>query len=344
MAPVRNSRGEEAVGLDEKVAFLKQPVAYAEMPDAVETVETHMAWVFLTDRHAYKLKKPIRFPELDFSTIERRHWACTEEVRLNRRLAGDVYRGVVPLRVGPRGELRLGDGGDIADWLVQMKRLPAERMLNALIEGNAWPPEDVRAAARKLAHFYQAQPPAPFAPAEYVRRFYDHVTAAARALAVSAYPIPRERVRATFESQVAFLRHTPDLLKVRPREKRIVEGHGDLRPEHICLTDEPVIFDCLEFNRDLRLLDPADELGFLAMECERLGAPEIGALVLATYIDVTDDTPPERLLHFYQSCRAIQRAQLAVRHPRRPGTFEEVKWSDQAQAYLQLAVHHADLL
>lgn len=344
MTPASNHHAEEKVGLEEKVTFLKQSVAYADAPDTVEAVETHMAWIFLTDRHAYKLKKPIVFEELDFTTVERRHWACAEEVRLNRRLAGDVYQGVVPLGVGPRGELRLGDGGELVDWLVQMQRLPAARMLDALIEADAWSPDGIRAAARKLAHFYRAAEPAPFAPAEYVQHFYDHITDAAHALAASAYPIPRERVRATFETQIDFLRRTPDLLEARARAKRIVEGHGDLRPEHICLIEEPVVFDCLEFDRTLRLLDPADELGFLAMECARLDAPAIGALVLETYADVAGDTPPERLLHFYQSYRALQRAQLAVRHPHRPGTFDEAKWSDQAETYLQLAIHHADRL
>lgn len=344
MATVPNPQSRASVALAEKVDFLKQPAAYPDAPDAVEAVETHMAWVFLMDRHAYKLKKPVDLEKLDFTTRERRHWACVEEVRLNRRLAGDVYQGVVPLRVGPQGQLRFGDGGDIVDWLVQMQRLPADRMLDVLIENGEWPPDDVQAAARKLAHFYRAAPPVAFAPSEYVRRCYDEVAAATHALAAASHPLPRERVRETFARQTHFLRRRPDFLQARARENRIVEGHGDLRPEHICLTDEPVIFDCMEFDRALRLLDPVDEISVLAMECERLGVPAVGALVLATYTEVTGDAPPERLMHFYQSYCAVQRARIAVRHTRRPHTFDEAVWTRRANTYLDLALYHAERL
>ena len=344
MAPPSNPRGDTSVALGEKVAFLKQPEVYPDAPDAVETVETHMAWVFLTDQHVYKLKKPVAYDELDFTTAERRHWACREEVRLNRRLAGDVYQGVVPLSVGAQGQLRLGNGGETVDWLVQMKRLPTDRMLDALIETGAWPPEGVRAVARKLARFYTTASPIPLTPAEYVRRFHDRITKSTHALAASAYHISRDQVRALYEAQEEFLRRTPRLLEVRARDEHIVEGHGDLRPEHICLTDEPVVFDCLEFSRTLRILDPVDELSFLAMECERLGEADVGPLVLETYADVTGDRPPDPLIHFYKSYRALQRAQIAVRHTRRPDTIDEARWSRQADAYLQLATRHADQL
>ncbi len=345
MTTLTDHRSRVPVDLQEKVAFLKQPEAYPDAPEAVEAVETHMAWVFLTERHAYKLKKPVDLEKLDFTTLERRHWACTEEVRLNRRLAGDVYQGVVPLRVGPRGRLRLGDGGEVVDWLVQMRRLPADRMLDALIEAGVWSSKyvrrGVRATAHRLARFYEAAAPVPFAPAEYVQRFYEEAAATAHALVASPYPLPRERVGEVFGMQAAFLRRTPDLLRTRAREKRIVEGHGDLRPEHVCLVDEPVVFDCLEFDRSLRLLDPVDELSFLAMECERLGAPEVGTLALATYADATGDVPPDRLVHFYRSYRAVQRARIAVRHTRRPATFDEAVWTRRANDYLELAVQYA---
>lgn len=345
MATVSDHRSRTSVSLPEKVAFLQRADTYPDASGGVEAIETHMAWVFLTDRHAYKLKKPVDLEKLDFTTAARRHWACVEEVRLNRRLAGDVYQGVVPLRTGPRGGLRFGDGGEVVDWLVQMQRLPSERMLDALIEAGAWPSEDVRrgvqAAVRRLARFYEAAPPVSFAPAEYVQRFYEEIRTTAHALVASPHPLSLERVRDVFASQTAYLRRTPDALRARARERRIVEGHGDLRPEHICLTDEPVIFDCLEFDRSLRLLDPADELSFLAMECARLGAPEVGTLALATYTDATGDAPPEALMHFYQSCRALQRARIAVRHTRRPATFDEVVWTGRANAYLERAAHHA---
>lgn len=340
MDSVPNHRGTPPVDIDEKVAFLRDPAVYPTGPASVETVETHMAWVFLTDRHAYKLKKPVAYGDLDFTTLERRQWACAEEVRLNRRLAGDVYQGLVPLATGTQGELRLGEGPTVVDWLVQMRRLPADRMLDTLIARDAWPPDGVRAAARKLARLYDDASLVPFAPAEYVQRLHHRLRTTARGLLRSAYRISRDRVRAVFAQLNDFLHRQSALLEART--ERIADGHGDLRPEHICLLDDPVIFDCIEFNRTLRLLDPLDEFSFLALECDRLGAPAVGTLALATYTDVTGDAPPDPLVHFYQGYRALQRAHIAVRHTRRPGTPDEAKWSDQAEAYLHLAAHYAN--
>jgi len=341
MNAASGSHYANSVALDEKVAFLRAPPSYPAGPSAVEAIETHMAWVFLTDHHAYKLKKPVAYAELDFTTLARRHWACAEEVRLNRRLAGDVYQGLVPLTADPQDTLALGGDGEIVDWLVQMRRLPADRMLDTLIARDDWPAEGVRAAARRLAALYADAPLVPFTPAEYLQRLHHGLDTIAQALATSSYAISRDRVREVYTRLDRFLRQQSDLLEDRVRGTHVAEGHGDLRPEHICLLDQPVIFDCIEFDRSLRLLDVVDELSFLSMECERLGAPDVGPVVLEAYADASGDTPPDSLVHFYQSYRALQRAQIAVRHTRRAGTPDEAKWSDQAAAYLHLATHHA---
>jgi len=342
MAAAPDSQG--TIGLDDKVAFLSTPSTYPDATGPVESIETHMAWVFLTDRHAYKLKKPVAYDELDFTTRERRRWACAEEVRLNRRLAGDVYRGVVSLRAHPDGQLHLGGDGGIVDWLVQMLRLPADRMLDVLIEGGNVSSEDVRVhvqtAFKKLTHFYRMARSIPFAPSAYVHRFRKQIGQTASRLSTSPYHIPRDMAQHVAVQQLAFLRR--DAVLLGSRAQHIVEGHGDLRPEHICLTDDPVIFDCIEFDHALRVLDPVDELGFLGMECTHLGASALGALALATYSDATGDAFPDRLVRFYQSHRAMERAQIAVRHTRRPHTADEAKWSRQATAYLELAAHYAD--
>ena len=342
MTAVPSSHDAHSVALDEKVAFLRAPTSYPTGPSGVETIETHMAWVFLTDRHAYKLKKPVAYDELDFTTLNRRHWACAEEVRLNRRLAGDVYQGLVPLTADPQEGLALGGDGEIVDWLVQMRRLPANRMLNVLIAQDDWPADGVRAAVHKLAALYAEAPLVPFTPAEYLQRLHRGLNTTAQALAASSYAIPRDRVREVYTHLDDFLRRQSDLLEARVHGGHIAEGHGDLRPEHLCLLEEPVIFDCIEFDRSLRLLDVVDELSFLSMECERLGAPDVGPVALEAYTEATGDAPPDPLVHFYQSYRALQRAQIAVRHTRRPGTPDETKWSNRAAAYLYLATHHTD--
>ncbi|MDR6203942.1 hypothetical protein [Paraburkholderia graminis] len=129
----------------------------------------------------------------------------------------------------------------------------------------------------------------------------------------------------------------------RVREGRIVEGHGDLRPEHVCLAPPPplAIIDCLEFSPEYRTLDTVDELGFLALECERLGAPEFGNVLLETYGAVTGDSPGAALVHFYQSYRAAVRAKIAAWHLREEIFRDSPKWMDRARQYLDRAQQHA---
>jgi aminoglycoside phosphotransferase family enzyme len=144
-------------------------------------------------------------------------------------------------------------------------------------------------------------------------------------------------VVAIADAQLAALVRHRELFDRRVAEGRIVEGHGDLRPEHICLTPVPAIIDCLEFSRDLRLLDPADELSFLGLECERLGRPEVGRWFLASYTEVTGDDPPPPLLRFHRTYRALRRAKIAVWHLRDPGVRDHDRWRERALRYLELA-------
>src|SRR3990172_12929379 len=163
--------------IERKVAFLRRPDAYPERPARVEVIETHMSWVFLTDELVYKLKKPVRYEFLDFSTVEARHQNCEREVQLNRRLAGDVYYGVVPLIMSGDRNLQLGGDGSIVDWLVKMRRLPAHRMLDAAIRGRTGGPEDVRRLSHLLSEFYQRSAPVAVSEAEYRGRFESEIRA-----------------------------------------------------------------------------------------------------------------------------------------------------------------------
>lgn len=325
------------IPLAEKVAFLKQPSHYPHAPGAVEVVETHMSWLFLAGRLVYKLKKPAKRAFLDFSTLEKRHANGREEVRLNRRLAGDVYRGLVPLVVDKQGRLRLEGEGVPVEWLVKMRRLPADRMLDFVIEQGELQGDEVQRAARLLATFYRKAPPEHLPPAEYLRRRKNDIWKNAEALTNPRYALPPALVEEVMGWQKAFLEENGVLLKKRAAEKRILEAHGDLRPEHICLLPEPIIFDCLEFNRDFRILDPADELSFLAMECDYLGAHSVGPLVLATYTSITGDRPPHELLAFHKSHRAGLRAKLSVWHITSDMADAEEKWHKKAVRYLKLA-------
>jgi len=323
-----------------KVAFLSQPSVYPDHPSRVDVIQTHMSWVFLTDQLVYKLKKPVRFDFLDFSTLERRHHDCMEELRLNRRLAPDVYLDVVPLTIDASGQLHLGNEGEPVEWLVKIKRLPRELMLDQAIANNQVDQSDVRDFTKRLAEFYQQAEPVAMTAQAYQQRLAQSIHAYSQGLLKPDYEIPHRRVDTVRKSLLNYLSEKSDLFNTRIAEHRIVEAHGDLRPEHVCLTRPPVFIDCLEFNRDLRNLDPADELAFLALECEYAGAGWIGQVVFETYRQQTDDDPPQSLIYFYKALRA----RLSIQHLDDHDTNERQKWTRRALDYLQLAEHHAEML
>lgn len=333
-------------GLEGKVRFLEGPEAYPEQPVRVETVETHMAWVFLTERFAYKLKKPVRYDYLDFSTLEARRLDGLEEVRLNRRLADGVYLGIVPLtrEGGPEGPLALDGEGEVVDWLVKMRRLPSERMLDRAVREGTATEADVRRAASLLAVFYRDAPPMETTPAEYRSRFRRDLEEIRRELSLGEFNLGADRVDRAVEPLLRFVDERGPVLDRRVEAERIVEAHGDLRPEHICLTPEPVVIDCLEFNREFRLLDPADELAFLSLECDRLGARWVGQRFLDAYRDATGDRPPAELLRFYEGFRAGLRAKLAAWHVRDDARRNGAEWLAEAAEYLDWVEDRAPAL
>jgi aminoglycoside phosphotransferase family enzyme len=319
------------------VAALRSPDAYPDNPRCVEAIETHKSWVFLTDRHAWKLKKPVRFDSVDFTTLAARRANCEQEVRLNRRLAANVYFGVVPLAHTAAG-LRIGGEGEVVDWLVQMRRLPRERTLRALAQAGALTVDDVHTVGRQLAMFYRGLSPALTDAAVYrqlLAREIELNDIASRAGAPAC-------LRAQFDRMSVALRlkleHESELIAGRVRAGRIIEGHGDLRPEHVCLEDgRPVIIDCLEFDRRLRVIDAVDELSFLALELERIGASFARPILLETYAGVTGDHAPEPIVRFYTAYRASIWARLAIWRMRDRTEADPARWLHRASEYLQLA-------
>jgi uncharacterized protein len=332
------------IGIDAKVAFLMKPDSYPEPTTVVEVKETHMSWVFLTDNHAYKLKKPVRYPFLDFSTLEARRQSCEEEIRLNRRLAADVYLGMLPLTVDGPGALHLGATGPPVDWLVKMRRMPPEQTLEHAIGAGTATQADIRRLADQLSLFYRNANPVETDPASYRRRFEHEVRGNHEELARPIFQLSIETVDALAAAQLRFLATRGELLEDRARSGRIVEAHGDLRPEHVYLGEHPVVLDCLEFNHDFRILDAADELAYLAMECDRLHAPFVGACVFDVYRSQTHDDPPWQLVEFYKCYRAYLRAKIAIWHLAEPQVREPAKWIERANQYLRLAQDYSERL
>jgi len=325
--------------VDAKVAFLSEARSYPEPTCRVDTLETHMSWVFLLDRFVYKLKKPVCCDLLDFRSLEARRYFCEEEARLNQRLAPGVYLGLVPLTLW-RKRLELGGGGVVVDWLVRMRRLPADLMLDHAIRRQALSDTDLLRVARRLATFYLGLPAEPITREQYRARFERRLNAAARELSMEVFGLQSARIAKVREAQLATLRRIGPVLDSRVSAGLIVEGHGDLRPEHVYLGEPPAVIDCLEYARKLRVIDPADEVAYLALECERLGAPGAASALLCGYSLMCGDNPPPPLIHFYQSCRASTRALIAARHLLDGRFRHSERWRERAGAYLRLAQEH----
>jgi aminoglycoside phosphotransferase family enzyme len=325
------------ITLESKLAFLRQAHSFPDPTNAVEAIETHMSWVFLTDAFAYKLKKPVCYDFLDFRTLAARRFYCSEELRLNRRLAAGVYLDVIALTVSADGQLQIGGDGAPVDFLVKMQRLPSHHMLDhALKEGSACAGDSVRLATL-LAHFYQGLPAVSIGMAEYRARLLQNITKNANTLCKPAYGLPIDWVQSICAAQTALVLRNPDLFDQRIRAGRIVEGHGDLRPEHVCLWPQMAIIDCLEFSLVMRQADSADELAFLTLECERLGNAAFGTALLKAYTTISGDVLDPALVHFYQSYRACRRAMLAIRHLDETQFRASSEWSRRTLHYLQMA-------
>lgn len=329
-----------AASLAAKVAFLSRADAYPHRADAVLVRETHMSFVFLAGPRVYKLKKPVRFPYLDFSTLARREAACRAELRLNRRLAGDVYVDVTPLTEARHG-FSIAGSGAVVDWLVVMRRLDERRTLDHAIAAAQVDQPDLDRLVTLLARFYRRAAPVRMTGAAHLADWRSSLADNRRGLSDPRAQMPAGLVRFVDGVQARFLARCGSLLAARAAGGHIVDAHGDLRPEHIFLGDPPRIIDCLEFNDHLRANDPFDEIAFLALECERLGGQWIARYLRRRLARAVPAPPPAALSTFYRCHRASLRARLAVAHLFEPHPRTPAKWPALARDYLELVLPDA---
>ena len=322
----------DSIKLDRKLDYLRGLCGPGD-----EAIETHFAWVFLVGERALKMRKPVRRDPMDYSTLAARRHDSEEELRLNRRLAPDVYLRTVPLAVDDEGRLALGGPGEIVEWLVEMRRLDRERMLDAMLRRGAATEHALGRVVDLLSAFYASSESALSAPATCVQRYEAQVYANHQALALLD---PAQAAR-LLGMQGAFLSRRHAWFDARAARGCVIEAHGDLRPEHVLLAEPPAVIDCLEFDLNLRILDRAEELCFLELECARLGHPSAGQWLLRHCLARLSDDAPEELLHFYRSHRAATRAKLYTWRAGEPDGGTPAEWHDRAGQYLETAVENA---
>ena len=326
--------------LQSKVAFLSDPRHFAGHPRTVEVIETHFAWVFLAGARAFKLKKPMRQASMDYRTLAARESACRAELRLNRRLAPGVYRRVVALRRTRAGNFSRRAGVRTVDWLVEMRRLPAARSLDRLLAQRAVRGRDLQRLLRRLTAFFRQAERRPLSDRAYLARLRRQIVHNAHELGAADLALNSRQVARLARSQLRLLAEHAAVFT--GRGAHLVDGHGDLRPEHVFLgacASGACVIDCLEFDRDLRRLDPAEEIAFLALECTRLSAPRVAARLVAGYRSLSGDRVSRALSEFYMSRRAAVRAQISAWHLRDEAYAAERRaWRARACSYLSDAL------
>jgi aminoglycoside phosphotransferase family enzyme/predicted kinase len=298
------------------VRAMLDPDLYRPRPAGVELRETHISWVFLAGDFAYKVKKPLRLPFLDYGTLERRQRMCHEEVRLNRRLAPDYYLGVVAI-VQREGRLQLApdDAADAVEYAVEMRAIPEQLTLERIIHAGSLDDAQIDAIALRLAEFHR-QAAEPADPAASVGRLVEALAENHATLReAGGEEVPPSRLLAAERFSDAFLARWRGRLEQRAGGGLIRDGHGDLRAEHVILTDPVQIYDCVEFDPGLREIDVAADLAFLVMDLGRLGCWEQSSRLPLAYRAAGGDPGEEPLLAFLAAYRAWVRAKVACLAP-----------------------------
>ena len=324
-----------------KLAALADPAIYPDAPARVERLETHFAWLFFTARYAWKLKKPMQLRGADLRSLAAREHDCREELRLNRRLAADTYLAVVPL-VDTGARLALGGPGETVDWLVQMRLLAREHMLDARLRAGSATAAGLRRVAQTLAAFHRDAVPESVTAHELETRLRARVAEAVRELGQKAYALPPERLAALAAALAASLDRLRGELPRRATMGCVVEAHGDLRAEHVWLGPKVQVIDALEFDRALRVLDRAEDMAMLVHDVERLGYPAAAAGLRAAWLAALPDDATPQLIDGYLAVRAATRAKVAIWHLDEPlGAAEREHWRYRALEAIGAALGYA---
>jgi len=331
--------------LPQIIEALSRPEAYPERPPAVQVIETHISVVFLLGQHVYKIKKPVDLGFLDFSTLEKRKFYCHEEVRLNRRLSPDVYFGVVPISRRD-GSLAVGGQGEVVEYAVKMRQLPADRIMDRLLEQDKITPEMMERLAAKIAAFHQAAETSPeiaqFGSKEInLKNCQENFDQTKKYLGAALPESDFEKIKAF---SYRFVEENSPLFDKRMRQDRVRDCHGDLHTQHVCFADNIYVFDCIEFNDRFRFSDVAREVAFLAMDLDFHGRQDLAKHFIDSYEKVTGDIEMGCLLAFYKSYLAYVRGKVTAFRLDEPrlAKDEAQRLKEVARRYFDLALSYAN--
>ncbi|MDD9995426.1 MAG: AAA family ATPase [Dehalococcoidia bacterium] len=322
-----------------------EPTAYPHPVDRVELHQTHISFVLLAGEYAYKIKKPVNFGFLDFSTLKKLIYYSQEEVRLNNRLCQYFNLQVVPI-VESDGKAAIGRQGRTLEYAVQMRRLPHERMMDRLLALGEFSENMVDRIASRLVRFHEQS-----ATNAEIARYGD---LAIRSSWRENFRQWRSAIGHTLSKQQdhllqryvrSFLRRHQDLLTKRVKERRIRDCHGDLRSDAICFgkDDEVLVYDCIEFNRRFRYTDVAGDIGFLAMDLDYRGHQDFSEELVKRYVQLSGDSDVPIIINFYKCYRAAVRGKVeGLRLAQTETSAKEKRQAlSAARRYFRLACRYA---
>lgn len=323
------------------VAGLLKPGACDHPVDAPELIETHISWVILTGNYAYKIKKPVDLGFVDFSTLAKRHHYCTEEVRLNRRLAPAFYLGVIPVTGSPDAP-RFGGDGDAIEYAVKMRQFSPSAQLDRLLDQGELEGHHLDAFATFIADFHQRVSVAGArvkygGPEQIIAPAMENFPELRRCL---PDPASAQGIAELEQWTIRAFARLRETFQQRKRDGFVRECHGDLHLRNLAwVNDGPLVFDCLEFNPDLRWIDVLNEVAFLVMDLEARQQPALAARFLNLYLERTGDYAGLAVLRFYLVYRALVRAKVDGIRALQAGIDDREKTLAEAEArhYLALA-------
>jgi aminoglycoside phosphotransferase family enzyme len=326
------------------IQAMLDPTFYPHHPKEVELIQTHISYIFLPGELVYKVKKPVDFGFLDFTTLEKRRHFCQEEIRLNRRFSPEVYLAVVPIsRDG--NAFQLGEDTAVIEYAVKMRRINEDHMLYRLLKAGKVNSDDMERIGRHLAKAYAAIPSdekaKAFGSLEVIATNIQENFEQTRKY-ISG-PISPEAFETIESWGLAFMKENTALFEQRVAQGFIKECHGDLHLQHICVEGEHIyVFDCIEFNERFRFGDVASDVAFLAMDLDFNGYPDLARIFVHAYTETSEDEALAHILVFYKVYRAYVRAKVTSFMLDDKGLDEKAKEeaSQRARAYYDLALNY----
>jgi aminoglycoside phosphotransferase family enzyme len=323
---------------------LLNPKIYPDHPKEVGFFETHISLLFFTGNHVYKVKKPVDFGFLDFTSLEKRKFFCVQEVNLNRRLSPEIYLGVV--KITKDGDQILLDGrGEVVECAVKMKQIPEELLMDKLLEKKQVTSKMIEAVSEKLVHFYFTaetnESIKSFGRPERVKQDTDENFE--QTIRYMGITIPKDVYEEIKNKTNDFFRTGEPVLYQRMASDKIRDCHGDLRLEHIFWGKEISIFDCIEFNERFRYTDVAADIAFLAMDLDYHGREDLSEHLIRAYIGESGDYELMGVLDFYKCYRAYVRGKVESFRLDDPNIPEKEKEEalKRAQKYFNLSYRYA---